>query len=32
VERFKRLEVQVAAIPILRGNIHVSRLTVVNPV
>ena len=27
----KRLEVQIAVLPILRGNIHVSRLTVVNP-
>ena len=29
--QFKRLEVQIALIPILRGNVHVSRLTVVNP-
>ena len=29
--RVKRLEVQIALLPILRGNIHVSRLTVVNP-
>ena len=29
--RVKRLEVQIALLPILRGNLHVSRLTVVNP-
>ena len=27
----KRLEVQIALLPILRGDIHVSRLTVLNP-
>ena len=27
----KRLEVQIALLPIIRGDIHVSRLTVVNP-
>ena len=29
--QMKRLEVQVAMIPILSGNVHVNRLTVVNP-
>ena len=29
--RVKRLEVQIAVLPILRGDIHVSRLIVVNP-
>jgi len=29
--RIQRLEVQIALLPILRGDIHVSRLTVLNP-